>query len=85
MNALVLVLEWLFPLLCIVVLLAIVFRKKLSRKLAEQFGEPDPLAEAGVYLAYGRTEQAISLLEEALQEHPERVDIADKLRSLKDK
>jgi Tfp pilus assembly protein FimV len=77
--------KWLFPLLGIAVLLAIVFRKKLSRKLAEQYGEPDPLVEADVYLAYGRTEQAISLLEEALQEHPQRVDIADKLRGLKSK
>lgn len=43
----------------------------------------DPLAEAEVYLAYGRKEQALELLEKALRENPSRADIEAKLRDLK--
>lgn len=44
---------------------------------------PDPLAEAKVYIAYGRKQQALQLLEKALQENPSRADIETKLRELK--
>lgn len=43
----------------------------------------DPLAEAEVYLAYGRKNQAIEILEKALQLDPSRTDISAKLDELK--
>lgn len=42
-------------------------------------GEADPLAEADVYLAYGRFQQAEELLKEALANQPEREDLHLKL------
>lgn len=41
--------------------------------------EVDPIAEADVYLAYGREQQAEEILKEALQTQPERVAIPLKL------
>jgi pilus assembly protein FimV len=35
-------------------------------------GEVDPIAEADVYLAYGREQQAEDILREAIRQHPER-------------
>jgi Tfp pilus assembly protein FimV len=43
----------------------------------------DPVAEAEVYLAYGRKKQAQMLLENALRSDPSRTDIEAKLRDLK--
>ena len=43
----------------------------------------DPLAEAEVYLAYGRKKQAIETLEKAKLEHPNRTDIQAKLDELR--
>lgn len=48
-------------------------------------GPVDPLAEADVYLAYGRSAQAKELLQEALRADPRREDIAAKLRELENK
>ncbi len=42
-------------------------------------GAVDPLAEADVYLAYDRDEQAIQVLKEAFEETPERGELAEKL------
>ena len=42
-------------------------------------GDVDPVAEADVYLAYGRDEQAEDILKEALRTTPERVAIYAKL------
>ncbi|HET7674016.1 MAG TPA: FimV/HubP family polar landmark protein, partial [Gammaproteobacteria bacterium] len=39
----------------------------------------DPLAEAEVYIAYGREEQAEEILKDALVHHPERTDVQVKL------
>jgi pilus assembly protein FimV len=39
----------------------------------------DPLAEAEVYIAYGRDEQAEEILKDALVYHPERTDVQVKL------
>lgn len=39
----------------------------------------DPLAEAEVYIAYGRDEQAEEILKDALVHHPERTDVQVKL------
>jgi hypothetical protein len=44
---------------------------------------PDPLDEVEIYLAYGRKENAISILEKALREKPNRKDIETKLLQLK--
>ncbi len=43
----------------------------------------DPLAEAEVYLAYGRKKQAIEILEKAKLEYPNRTDIQVKLDELR--
>jgi len=42
-------------------------------------GAVDPLAEADVYLAYDRDEQAIQVLKEAFADDPERGELAEKL------
>ena len=44
-----------------------------------QAGAVDPLAEADVYLAYDRDEQAVQVLKEAYSSNPERVELAEKL------
>lgn len=43
----------------------------------------NPIAEAEVYLAYGRKEQAIEILEEALRAYPAREDFRRKLTEIK--
>ncbi|WP_460506075.1 type IV pilus assembly protein FimV [Hydrogenophaga soli] len=43
----------------------------------------DPLAEAEVYLAYGRSEQAVKVLEDGFRKFPERSDIREKLDELR--
>ncbi|HEY1132537.1 MAG TPA: hypothetical protein VGF12_24230 [Roseateles sp.] len=43
---------------------------------------PDPLREAEIYAAYGRTAQAIALLRRASQAQPERADIRLRLDAL---
>jgi len=47
-----------------------------------QADEVDPLAEAEVYLAYGRDEQAEDVLKEAARRDPERVEIKLKLMEI---
>ncbi len=42
-------------------------------------GEVDPLAEADVYLAYGRAQQAEEILQDALKRGPDRQDVCLKL------
>ena len=42
-------------------------------------GDVDPVAEADVYLAYGRDQQAEEILKEALRTHPTRLAIHSKL------
>ena len=42
-------------------------------------GDVDPVAEADVYLAYGRDQQAEEILKEAMRSHPARVAIHAKL------
>jgi len=42
-------------------------------------GEVDPLTEADVYMAYGRTKQAESLLKDALESNPDRLELKGKL------
>jgi|GEM_PF-2684318 len=55
----------------------------LTRKPNEN-ATSDPLAEAEVYVAYGRKKQALSILEEALQKDPSRTDILERIRALKE-
>ena len=45
-------------------------------------GDVDPVAEADVYLAYGRDMQAEEILKEALHTHPERISIHRKLAEI---
>ena len=45
----------------------------------EQAGGVDPLAEAEVYLAYDRDEQAVQVLKEAYARTPDRIELAEKL------
>jgi pilus assembly protein FimV len=45
-------------------------------------GDVDPVAEADVYLAYGRDLQAEEILKEAARHHPERVSIPAKLAEI---
>ena len=45
-------------------------------------GDVDPVAEADVYLAYGRDLQAEEILKEALRHHPDRVSIPVKLAEI---
>ena len=45
-------------------------------------GDVDPVAEADVYLAYGRDMQAEEILKEALRVHPERTSIHRKLAEI---
>ena len=45
-------------------------------------GDVDPVAEADVYLAYGRDLQAEEILKEAQRNHPERVSIPAKLAEI---
>ena len=45
-------------------------------------GSDDPVAEADVYIAYGRDVQAEQILQEALQKHPERHAVRLKLLSI---
>ncbi len=47
--------------------------------LQEETGEVDPAAEADVYIAYGRYQQAESLIAQALEKNPERLDLKLKL------
>ena len=47
-----------------------------------QADEVDPIAEADVYIAYGRNEQAEAVLLDSVNTHPTRVDIKLKLLSL---
>ena len=42
-------------------------------------GDVDPVAEADVYLAYGRDQQAEEILREALRTHPDRLAVHSKL------
>lgn len=44
---------------------------------------PNALAEAEVYIAYGRKEQAMQVLEKALHENPSRTDFLAKLNEIK--
>jgi Tfp pilus assembly protein FimV len=52
-----------------------------SSKLKDRVPE-NPIAEADVYLAYGRKNQAIGLLKRSLAAHPDDQAIKDKLVEL---
>jgi pilus assembly protein FimV len=54
-------------------------REDLRAKIA---GEFDPLAEAEVYRSYDRNDEAIEMLQRAIDEHPERSELHLKLLSI---
>ncbi len=45
-------------------------------------GDVDPIAEADVYLAYGKEDEAIKILAEALRSAPDRLNIHIKLAEI---
>jgi len=45
---------------------------RLGARRRQPQDDPDPLVEAEVYLSFGRKEQAIGILEEAIKAHPAR-------------
>ncbi len=45
----------------------------------DETGEVDPLAEADVYIAYGRYKQAEELIRQAMEREPQRFDLKQKL------
>ncbi len=47
--------------------------------LQDETGEVDPLAEADVYIAYGRYQQAEDLIRQAIERSPERAELKLKL------
>ncbi len=47
--------------------------------LQEETGEVDPAAEADVYIAYGRYQQAESLISQSIEKAPDRLDLKLKL------
>ncbi|MCD6662981.1 MAG: hypothetical protein LT082_06240 [Comamonas sp.] len=48
----------------------------------DQIGDVDPVAEADVYLAYGKDPEAEAILKEAALQHPEQIPIAAKLAEI---
>jgi len=48
----------------------------------DQIGDVDPVAEADVYLAYGKDPEAEAILKEAALQHPEQISIAAKLAEI---
>ena len=50
--------------------------------LQDETGEVDPLAEADVYIAYGRYQQAEELVRQAINKDPERLELKDKLAEI---
>ncbi|MCG8428190.1 MAG: LysM peptidoglycan-binding domain-containing protein [Chromatiales bacterium] len=50
--------------------------------LQNETGEVDPLAEADVYIAYGRYQQAEELVKQAINKDPERLELKQKLAEI---
>ncbi|MGB7423009.1 MAG: FimV/HubP family polar landmark protein, partial [Comamonas sp.] len=48
----------------------------------DQIGDVDPVAEADVYLAYGKDPEAEAILKEAALQHPEQIPIVAKLAEI---
>ncbi|TCV80234.1 type IV pilus assembly protein FimV [Sulfurirhabdus autotrophica] len=67
----------------LVALLLLLVWMRRSSKTEKESAYVDPLAEAEVYLAYGRKQQAIEKLEHALKNDDTRQDIRRKLAELK--
>lgn len=67
----------------LVALLLMLVWMRRSASAGSESSYVDPLAEAEVYLAYGRKQQAIETLEQALRNDDSRHDIRRKLSELK--
>ena len=67
----------------LVALLLMLVWMRRSGSTSNESSYVDPLAEAEVHLAYGRKQQAIAILEKALQYDDSRNDIKRKLSELK--
>lgn len=74
--------EMLLIFLAVLAIAAVVW--VISRSRGQASDKVDPLAEAEVYVAYGRKQQAIEILEGALKDHPSRrKEFESRLRELK--
>lgn len=79
-DTLIELLRWLPVVGCI---LLFIYRKRLQRWGTARADKSDPMRDAAVLIAYGRTQQAIELLEAAIKRWPDRTDIEQKLAQLK--
>lgn len=79
-DTLIEVLRWLPVVGCVLLL---IYRKHLQRWGTARVDKSDPMKDAAVLIAYGRTQQAIELLEAATKRWPDRTDIEQKLAQLK--
>ena len=79
-DTLIEVLRWLPVVGCVLLL---IYRKRLQRRGIARADKSDPMKDAAVLIAYGRTQQAIELLEAGLKRWPDRTDIVQKLAHLK--
>ena len=50
-----------------------------EESLNDNFEDIDPIAEANVYLAYGRHQQALDIVQRALKDAPDRIELQEKL------
>lgn len=72
---------WQIILIALLLLLLNVVVPRLLKRFAK--GMPvDPIAEATVFLAYGRKEQALEVLRDALVVSPNSKDILAKMRDI---
>ena len=69
--------------LALICLLALALIRRGISSAKSPGGASDPLAEAEVYLAYGKKHEALEVLQRAAAADPSREDIAAKLSSLK--
>jgi hypothetical protein len=67
----------------LICLLGLALLRRRSSSGKSSGGAPDPLAEAEVYLAYGKKQEALAILQRAAAADPSRKDIAAKLSSLR--
>jgi predicted Zn-dependent protease len=75
--------EWVIAAAAGLIVIAFIVRRALKYRVPKEV--PDPIAEADVYMAYGRNAQAIAILKNALKAQPDRQDFAEKLREIEGK
>jgi hypothetical protein len=76
LAGLVLTVIFVVPLVCLYIWKRVKYTNRKSNVV-------DPVAEAEVYIAYGRKDRAIEVLEKAHLTNPSRIDITTKLDELR--